>query len=402
MQNNTYDLELRLFVEETCADLCRFHHVVTEGIPNEQVRIRQEVDLGVAGGAFADIEIKVQGARPYFMEVKSGYQHDAVLDLVGRKYGPVTAATDNASKVIVVVDENVPSFESELVRRVRPGLTVEIWDQAKLVSVIREAFGVEISTLDKENLLGVRMAIDRKKGVHAFGEAFIADSLQATLLWHFGSWSLRRIQDERQATMKEILPPGLYKGVAVVFADLSGFSSYVRDTREDDVVRHVLTMFYTKTRWQVLDAGGMLYQFLGDGVIGLFGIPEHRPSYLEDALECAASLIDIGNSVSREWQRQIDREQSSRGCHIGIALGDLNIVPLRPFSISHMGAIADSVNMAARLASAAGPNELVVSNSFFQRLPKQGRSDFQEMDPVEAKNVGRLRAWKRKFARLTA
>ena len=350
MEDSTYQLELRLFIEETCCDLCRFQHVANEGAAHEHVRIRQEVDLGVAGGAFADIAVLVRGTKPYFMEVKSGYQLSAVLELMGRKYGPVVPASDNASKVIVVVDENPAGFAAELSKRLRPGLGLEVWDKEKLISLIRQAFQVEIKTLTKDNLLEVRMAIDRMKGVQAFGDHFTNDPLQSTLLWHFGSRTLRRIQDERKAALREILPPGLYNGVAVVFADLSGFSSYVRDTREDDVVRHVLTMFYTKARWQVLDAGGMLYQFLGDGVIGLFGVPEHRPSYLEDALECAASLFDIGNSVSREWQRQIDREQSARGCHIGLAMGGLHIVPLRQFSSAHLGAIADSVNMAARLS----------------------------------------------------
>ena len=46
--------ELRLFLEETCCNLCRFQHVNEEKIAPESVRIDQEVYLGIPG-AFADI-----------------------------------------------------------------------------------------------------------------------------------------------------------------------------------------------------------------------------------------------------------------------------------------------------------------------------------------------------------
>jgi class 3 adenylate cyclase len=172
----------------------------------------------------------------------------------------------------------------------------------------------------------------------------------------------------------------------------------VRDTRDDEVVRHVLTSFYSKARYQVTNAGGMLYQFLGDGVLALFGVPERRENYMESALECAKALIDIGNSVSNEWQRQIDHLQTAGGCHIGMALGDLHILSLRPFGRAHMGAIADSINTAARLSSQAKPDEIVVSNSLFQKFSEESQTGFNEMEPVEAKNIGRIRAWRLSLA----
>ena len=105
------------------------------------------------------------------------------------------------------------------------------------------------------------------------------------------------------------MPPGLYQKVVVVLADLSSYSSYVRDTRNNEVVRYCLTSFYSKARYAVINTGGMLYQFVGDEVSGLFGVPQPTKHYLRDALECARAPVDIGNSVSDEWQRQIDRVQ---------------------------------------------------------------------------------------------
>ena len=82
------------------------------------------------------------------------------------------------------------------------------------------------------------------------------------------------------------------------------------------VIRSSLTTFYSKSRYQIINQGGMLYQFLGDGVIAFFGVPDRSERYAEAALDCARDLVGIGNSVSNKWRREIDRVQASRGVHI--------------------------------------------------------------------------------------
>ncbi|HKP88241.1 MAG TPA: adenylate/guanylate cyclase domain-containing protein [Blastocatellia bacterium] len=401
LRDENYLRELRLFLEEICCDLCRFQHAKQDGIQPEDVRINQEVYLGVAG-AFADIEVKAPHAAPYFVEVKYGYPAEKLVRHIGRKYGAPTEANRDASKVVLVVEpgyyDDWPQIESEIRTHLRPGLGLEIWHEEKLLSLIHEQFDLNIDTLTESKFAELHDAVDRAKGLHAFGDSFSNDPMQSSLLWHFAFWVLRRLRDSHQATPRTILIPGLYKGVVVIFADLSCFSSYVRDTRDDTVVRQALTSFYSKARYQVFNHGGMLYQFLGDGVLALFGVLDRKESYIQDALECAKALTDIGNSVSNEWQRQIDHLQSAGGCHIGMAIGELNILSLRPFSRAHMGAIADSINTAARLSSNADPNEIVVSNALFQKLPDHSQAQFREMQPVEARNIGRIRAWKLSLA----
>jgi class 3 adenylate cyclase len=56
--------------------------------------------------------------------------------------------------------------------------------------------------------------------------------------------------------------------------------------------------------------------------------------------------------------------------------------------------ILHDINLAARLNSAAGPNEMVVSNSFYQKLPERKRQPFRDMEPIEARNIGKIRCWK--------
>jgi len=180
----------------------------------------------------------------------------------------------------------------------------------------------------------------------------------------------------------------------VLVADLCAYSSYVRDTRDDRVIRESLTAFASKTRYRIVNDGGMLYQFLGDAVIGFFGIPARRADDASRALACARGLLDIGASVAEQWQRQIDRVQPAVGVHVAMALGDVQMLSLRPFSRVHVGAVAEAMNLASRLVDASGPGEIVVSNTLYQALPATEQAPFAALDPIEAKNMGRVRAWK--------
>ena len=101
----------------------------------------------------------------------------------------------------------------------------------------------------------------------------------------------------------------------------------------------------------------------------------------------------VGESVSNEWQRQLDRLQPVRGSHIGIALGDLQLLSLRPFSRTYIGAIGDAINIAARLSSSAEPGQIVVSNLVYRDLSADMRKMLREIEPVQGKNVGRIKAW---------
>jgi adenylate cyclase len=169
----------------------------------------------------------------------------------------------------------------------------------------------------------------------------------------------------------------------------------VRDTPDQRIAQQVLTAFYSKSRHAVHECDGMLYQFVGDEVIGLFGYPDKKPGYIADAIDCAKALLDIGASTSNYWERRIDRVQDKHGLHIGIAMGALNLMPLRPFARSHIGFIGDALNMSARLMTEAQPGEIVVSNAFYQALDDDAQAQFTENQPVIAKNVGTLRSWRR-------
>jgi len=392
--------QLRLFLEELCSDLCRFEHSSKQVAPHD-IRIDREFDLGKPE-AYADLRVCPPNEPPFFLEVKYGYADSQLLQRIRTKYSTATAASQSAGKLVLVVDSahrpNWPQLEKQIQASLHAGLQLEVWDEARFLGMLHKRFQVCVDSISPQNLLDVRHAIDRAKGAYAFGDAapteFENDPLSAALIWHFGFWRLRELREAGGLGPREILPPGDYRGVVVLMGDLCSFSSYVRDTPDSEIIRENLTAFYSKSRYQIIDSGGMLDKFVGDEVIGMFGLPYAQEDSASRALAAAKALRGIGTSISQRWQRCIDRVQNSKGLHLGMAVGDLQIVALRPYSRTHIGAIGDCINVAARLMKLAGPNEIVVSNSLYQQFRAEEQADFSETEPVEAHNVGRIKAWK--------
>jgi class 3 adenylate cyclase len=392
-------IQLRLLLEELCCDLCRFEHTKRDGIAPDAVQVDRERHLG-AEGAYADIRVAMPGRPAYFVEVKFGYSDETLVHHLARKYGS-TPGSEGASSVILVVDlEGRPNWQATQARvqsALRPGLRLEVWSEEHLLARIRECFEVTVDEFSAEHLMDARNAIDHAKARHAFsdeGEDYEHSPLTAQLLWHFGFWRLRRLRERFGWDPRQILAPGHYRNVVVLIADLCAFSSYMRDSPDVAVARDCLTAFYSRARYQIINNGGMLYQFVGDEVIGLFGLPDESEDSASIAYGTARALLSIGMSVANKWQRQLDRVQPAAGLHIGMAAGDLQIVSLRPFSRTHVGALGDCINLAARLMGQAGPGEIAVTNGVYNRLGDSDREGFAGTDPCALHNVGNIQAWK--------
>ena len=390
--------ELRLVLEEICCHLCMYEHIVRGGARVGSVRIRRDFDLGIPD-AFADIRVQAPDASPYFVEVKYGYSRNKLLSGLRRKYGVDPPGAADATKLVLVVDtdsyQDWSSLEVEIERCIPDHLKLEVWNQKHVLSLLKDALGVQIDAISQSNILDVREAFTYAKGRLAFGEKWSNDTLQNALLWKFGPWTLKHLCDAGLEA-RSILPPARYRRVVAVHADLCSFSAFVRETRDGNVLRRCLTAFYSKARFTIVNTGGMLYQFVGDEVVGLYGLPMQTDDYPDRALDAARALIDIGNSVCRDWQRQIDRVQDATGVHVGMAIGDAQIVSQRAFGRAHLGAISDAMNLGSRLVAHASPGEIVISNSCYWSLSEGAQERFEEAEPIDARNIGRVKAWSMK------
>jgi len=397
-QNDVHMGQLRLFLEEFFCEATRFKHIEETGLRAEDIRIYREVSLG-APGCFADLLVKIPNNRSYYVELKFGYTEENLLSSLSRKYAGENVSLDpDVDTVLLILRESDYSdwagLKKQLQDALPEGLKLEVWTQAEFYRLFKDRFDVDIDDSNEDGLLDVRVAIDQAKWLYAYGEEYADSPFGQALLWHFSSWYLQRLCRSKNFRPRDVLASRVYPGVVIIMADLCSFSSYVRDSRDDDVARLCLATFYSKARHAIHNAGGMLYQFVGDEVVGLFGLHDTGDHKIQRVLDCATALRQIGTSVSQQWQREIDRVQKSQGVHIGISIGDLSLVQFRPFSRTHVGFIGDSLNLSARLMGEAASNEVIVSNTFYRRLPAERAALFESMGPVAAKNMGEISCWR--------
>ena len=398
-----FDSELGSFVDEITADLCRFECASSAGCAPATVSIEREVML--AAGVHADIRVQAPKGAAYFVENKLEYNATDLVARIRRKYASASPAWRGAQRLAVLLDRGTVPANSNIEAQLRdaaPGLEVEVWDVTEFLERIRQAFGVDITGISRASLLDVRAAIEVAQWRTAYEGKFPDDVRTTTLLWHFSPWELARLYRDQGIGPNELLQAKIYDDVIVLMADMCSFSSYVRDTRDPAVTHRRLTEYYSLARSAVLNEGGMLYQFVGDEVVGVFGLYSSAAAATEQALRCARTLCEAGNAVSTAWQRTLDRVQPSHGVHIGVGMGPLGLLAWRPFSRTHVGFIGEPLNLAARLMGEARSSEIIATNTFYSALDGELRTLFEEVGAIEAKNVGRIQGWRTTYATLEA
>jgi class 3 adenylate cyclase/tetratricopeptide (TPR) repeat protein len=172
-----------------------------------------------------------------------------------------------------------------------------------------------------------------------------------------GARPLRAVQVTR-------LPQGERRQVAILFADLSGFTA-LSHSLDAEQVHELVSRFTSLVDRIIADYGGSVDKHIGDAVMALFGAPR---AHDDDALRAARAAIDIHEAMTG-WNDSAGRQLQA---HIGIACGEV-VAGVLPRSDGHdYTVLGDSVNLAARLVAAAAPGQTLLSEGVFRLLGPRG------------------------------
>jgi adenylate cyclase len=150
---------------------------------------------------------------------------------------------------------------------------------------------------------------------------------------------------DQLAQLDEPLGATRVQPVAVLFADIVGFSRFAEDSDPQTVVG-TLRQFHARLERAIFDHGGTLDKFLGDGIMATFGTPNVGPHDARNALAAAhaacAAISDWNVERAARAQPQIP---VSIGIHYGpVVLGDIGSERRMEFAV-----LGDVVNVAQRL-----------------------------------------------------
>jgi adenylate cyclase len=141
---------------------------------------------------------------------------------------------------------------------------------------------------------------------------------------------------------------GVEQEIAVLFADIRGFTSFAERHLPYDVI-HVLRRLFRDMSAVVADCGGSVTSFMGDGFMALFGIDEHE-NPAEQAVQAGLGILDVADAAG-PWLDDLVGE--ALVINVGIHHGEAVIGTIRSGGSDEVvTAIGDTVNVASRIETA--------------------------------------------------
>jgi len=153
------------------------------------------------------------------------------------------------------------------------------------------------------------------------------------------------------------------RDVTVMFTDLSGFTPLAEEATPARVAE-LLNEYYTVATSAIFEHAGTVNEYMGDGVLAVFGAPLAHPRHAANAVRAA---VDLVHGVRRN--PVIGRE--ALGLHVRIGINSGRVVAGSVGSPHRLkyAVIGDPVNVAARLERVGELDTITIGEGTHSRLP---------------------------------
>ena len=227
--------------------------------------------------------------------------------------------------------------------------------------------------------------------------------LGAVILRYFGETRQRRrvtalfSQYVPETVAKKLVEEDLAEAAAegerldmtVLFCDLRGFTA-LSESLSPATVRTMLNHYYDRVTDIVLEMNGTLMKYVGDEVFAVWGAPLPSDNHPEMALRCAIAIQQLTPDLNREL---LERGAPEVSFGIGLNSGDAVAAHFGGGRRRQYDVVGDTVNVGARLCSAAGRGEIILSDELLVRVPDP--PEVEPVGPVALKGVTReVRLWR--------
>jgi len=170
--------------------------------------------------------------------------------------------------------------------------------------------------------------------------------------------------------------------VTVLFCDLADFTARF-DGADPEDVKQTLRPFHARIQREIERYGGTVHQFLGDGVLAVFGANTAHEDDPERAVLVALRIPEAIEELNREHGLGLQ-------VRMGIETGEV-VVSLEPGIVAGGGLTGDVTNTAARLQRLAPLGGAVVGEQTYRATEDVFR--YRELEPADVRGKGSLRIW---------
>lgn len=179
--------------------------------------------------------------------------------------------------------------------------------------------------------------------------------------------------------------------ITLLFADMVGFTD-LSESLEPEELSEVLNEYLRQMTAVVLAHGGTLDNFIGDGIMAVFGAPEAKPE-VEQAWAAVRAALEM-----REQCRELAASLRGRGIpadldiRAGLNTGHCTVGVFGSEVMRAYKAVGFAVNVAARLQTAADPGSILCGFRTYALVKERVKAE--EREALTVKGASRpVEAW---------
>jgi class 3 adenylate cyclase len=289
------------------------------------------------------------------------------------------------------------SFVKELKRR-KEALSIpdvlDMLSEDERESLLRLEAAVLVPLTSKNGLIGI-LSLGERMNMQPYSDKVydsikilcnqmvmaVENSKLSNLRYAFSRYVSHQLVDGILSNPEEIKLGGERRKVAILFADIRGFTAMAEHMKPEEVV-DLLNTYLSGLTGIVFKFEGTLDKYIGDCVMAVFGAPI---THYNDAERATITAIEMQNYV-----KEINTTRVKEGLpevKIGIGINSGHVISGNMGSIDRMDytVIGDVVNIAARLESLAGRGQILVTRDVYDEVKLVVDVDFVDTITVKGR-----------------
>jgi len=176
----------------------------------------------------------------------------------------------------------------------------------------------------------------------------------------FGRVVAPRVRDRLLADPGNLKLDGVNRTVTILFADLSGFSTY-SEKHTPETVFSLLNFYLSIAAQAILEQEGTLDKFMGDAVLAIWNSPDLQPDHAWRAVRAAMEIV----RRSMAAHQTLEDAGQKMVFRIGVTTGPAIIGNVGTHELFNYTAIGDVVNVAQRLQTLAQGGEILLEKATY-------------------------------------
>jgi adenylate cyclase len=172
---------------------------------------------------------------------------------------------------------------------------------------------------------------------------------------------------------------GEEREVTILFSDIRGFTSMSENMSPESVVS-TLNEYFSDMIDIVFKYNGTLDKIIGDELMIVYGAPI---SAKDDTQRAVITAVEMQKQITRLNKQRKKRKDMPVSAGIGINRGIVVSGNIGSRDMMDYTVIGDTVNLGARLCSAAGPGEILVSSTVWKETQKD--HSYKKLEPIKVK-----------------